>query len=89
MITFYQRILNSSSLTSGSVWDLLSNPKPTVVQPPDITFDGIIVSDGIEINIEQNDMNIEIQENNIEILVEQPSFEVIVDETPLELAIIE
>lgn len=86
-MNFWQRIVASSSLSTGTVWELLSNPKPTVVQPPNNTFSGTIISDGIDINIETEQFTVELQENNMEIFITQNSIEIYITEEPIEISI--
>lgn len=71
----WQKLLAASQLAAGTAWQLISNPKQGV-------GGGIIVNDGIEVELPESTVEVEITTMQVEIEIAPAQFEVeIVDST--------
>jgi len=61
MTAFYQRLLAASSLPSGTVWDLITHPRTVGT--------GLVVNDGISLELSTMTFDVEIDEQGLDVQV--------------------
>ena len=70
MTTFAQALLAASSLASGTVWDLITHPRTGGT--------GVVVNDGISVELSTMTFDVEIDEQGLDVQVidEVPAVEI-------------
>lgn len=70
MTAFYQRLLAASSLPSGTVWDLITHPRTGGT--------GLVVNDGISVELSTMTFDVEIDEQGLvaQVIDEVPVIEI-------------
>lgn len=90
-MTAWQKLLAASQLLAGTAWELISNPKTG-------TGGGVIVNDGVEVEISQEaviaeiepmDIELELEETSVKVEVVTENIEVELESAPIEVEICE
>ena len=74
----WQRLLAASTLTAGTAWGLITHPK---------LDSGVIVNDGIEMEVEIMTMDAEIDDNEVTLDVNLESVEVQLSDNELTIEV--